>query len=200
MTQERWRIAVAAGDRPAREQLHGMLVGLGWQVVAVAAGQHLVELCQVHAPDLAVVDLALPDMDGVEAARAVNQVAAVPFVLLTDRPDGDLAARAGGAPIAACLVKPVSDADLRAAVPLALHSFRQWQALAGEAAALRQTLEDRKLSEKAKGVLIKRLGIDEQVAFRRLRSLASSQNRKLLDVCRQVIAADELLNQFAQIP
>ena len=97
------------------------------------------------------------------------------------------------------LLKPIDEADLRTAVLVALARFKQAQERAAEVAALKQILEERKIVEKGKGVVMKRLDVDEPDAFRRLRMLASNENRKLVDVCRQVIAADEVFHEAEKI-
>ena len=93
--------------------------------------------------------------------------------------------------ILAYLVKPIKQADLEPAIAIATRRFEQFQALRKEAADLRQALEDRKLIEKAKGLLMKRAGLDENEAFRRLQKLASERNRKLVEVAFMILTAEE---------
>ena len=148
---------------------------------------------------MVITDIKMPDMDGIEAALAITRETPVPIILLSGHHDDALVNRAASANVMAYLIKPISEADLRTAIPLALARFKQIQALTTEAAGLRQALEDRKIIEKAKGILMKRLSIDEQDAFRRIRMLASSQNRKLIDVCRQIVTVDEVFAQLEAI-
>ena len=97
------------------------------------------------------------------------------------------------------LVKPVAEAHIKAAIALAMLRYRHFQALVKEAAELRQALDERKVIERAKGALMKRLRVDEAEAFRRLRSLASEQNLKLVEVGRRIVAAEEVFSQLDRI-
>ena len=90
------------------------------------------------------------------------------------------------------LIKPVKQADLETAIDMAMARFEHVQALRREAAELRQSLEERKIIERSKGVVMRRTGANEEEAFRRLRKLSSNQNRKLIDVARSVMAAEEI--------
>ena len=94
------------------------------------------------------------------------------------------------------LIKPVDEAQLRAAIALAMTRFRHFQALAKEAADLRQALEDRKVIERAKGIVMKRLRVDEDEAFRRLRKMASDHNLKLVEVGTRVITSEEVFGHL----
>ena len=200
MTGERVRIAVADDDRDTREYLEEVLPRLGYEVVAGAvSGRNLTERTRVTRPDLVITDIKMPDMDGIEAALAINREGPMPIILLSGHHDDGLVNRAAAANVMTYLVKPISEADLKTAIPLALARFKQMQVLTTEAATLRQALEDRKIIEKAKGILMKRLHMDEQDAFRRIRMLASSQNRKLIEVCRQVVGVDEVFCQIEAI-
>jgi two-component system, response regulator PdtaR len=187
------RVAVADDDADLRRYLGELLPRLGCQVVASApCGAELLPQLAEAKPELLITDIRMPGMDGIELAKAVNRDRPLPVILLSAHSDTELIARAEADYIMSYLVKPVGEKDLRAAIPLAMQRFRHFQALAGEAASLRQALEDRKGIERAKGTLMRRLRVDEEDAFRRLRLLASSQNRKLIDVAREVIAADEV--------
>ena len=95
------------------------------------------------------------------------------------------------------LVKPIKQADLEPVIALAMRRFEQFQALRQEAADLRQALEDRKIIERAKGILMKKASLDEQEAFRRLQKLASDKNRKLVEIARMILTAEEA---FQPIP
>jgi len=166
---------------------------------AASTGRELLERCRHERPDLIITDIKMPDLDGISMTETLERDGPVPVILLSAHHDADLIARAGTDHIMAYLIKPVSEADLKAAIPLAMQRFRQMQVLAEESAGLRQALEDRKMIEKAKGILMRRLRIEEEDAFRRLRMLASSQNRKVIEVGRQVIAADEVFHQLEQL-
>ena len=186
------RIAVADDERDTRQFFQELLPLLGHEVVAVAeTGRQLAEQCHAARPDLVITDIKMPDMDGIEAAAAVNRERHVPVILVTGHPDVDLLASAGTGQIMAYLTKPVKPVNLQAAITLAVLRFDHFQQVSKEAADLRQALEDRKVIERAKGVVVKRLRVDEEEAFRRLRKAASDHNRKLVEVAQTVLTADE---------
>jgi AmiR/NasT family two-component response regulator len=187
------RIAIADDERDTREFLQEALPRLGHEVVAVtSSGRQLVEECARTKPDLVISDIKMPELDGIEAARAVNEARPTPFVLLSAYHDDALMGRLTASHFMAYLTKPAKEADLRVAVGLAMLRFQHFLTLAREAADLRQALEDRKVIERAKGIVIRRLRIDEEEAFRRLRKMASDHNRKLVDVAQQIVTAEEV--------
>jgi response regulator NasT len=191
------RIAVADDERDIREYFQEALPRLGHEVVASAEdGLQLVERCRTVKPDLVLADIRMPRLDGIEAAVAINKERPTPIVLVSAHHDADILNRLGAEPIMGYLIKPITEADLKAAIPVAMLRFRHFMALTKEASDLRQALEDRKLIERAKGILMHRLGVDEDEAFRRLRSRASEQNVKIAELGRRILAAEEILGQF----
>jgi response regulator NasT len=186
------KIVVADDDRDTRDYLREMLSRLGHEAVAVSDGRQLVEMCQKVQPDLVITDVRMPDMDGIQAADAVNRDRQVPVILVTAHHGPDVLSRAVADHIFAYLVKPVNQADIEAAIALAMLRFDQFQAMRKEAADLRQALEDRKVIERAKGIIMRRLHWDELDAFRRLRKLANDQNRRVVEVAQAVYKADEI--------
>jgi len=130
-------------------------------------------------------------MDGIDAAIALYKDAPVPVILVSAYHDAELVERAEADHIMGYLVKPIKQADLGPVISLAMRRFEQFQELRKEAADLRQALEDRKLIERAKGLLMKKAGLDEASAFRRLQKLASDKNLKLVEVARILLTAEE---------
>jgi response regulator NasT len=189
-------IAVADDETDTREYLQELLQRLGHQVVAVPDGRQLAELCRKAPPDLIISDVKMPGTDGIEAVAEVNRAYPVPVVLVSAYHDPALFARARGPHVMAYLVKPIKQADLEAAIALAVPQFEHHQQLAREAAEARQALEDRKVIERAKGAVARRLQIGEEDAFRRLRKRASDTNRKLVEVSRDVLGAEEVFRAF----
>jgi response regulator NasT len=186
------RVAVADDERDTRDYLREMLSRLGHEAVTVADGQQLVELCRTSPPDLIITDIRMPGLDGIDAALVVNRERPVPVILVTGHHAPDVLSRIGPDPVMAYLVKPVNHADVEAAIALALMRFEQFQSLRKESADLRQALEDRKVIERAKGIVMRRLHWDEQEAFRRIRKLANDHNRKVVDVAAEIERADEV--------
>jgi AmiR/NasT family two-component response regulator len=201
MTADRpLRIAVADDEPDMRLFFREVLPHLGHEVVAEAStGRELVDCCRQTRPDLLITDVRMPEGDGVQAAAEVNRGGGVPVILVSAYHDADVLNRAGADHIMAYLTKPVKPVDLEAAVRLAMLRFGHFQALAREATDLRQALEDRKLIERAKGAVVKRVGVDEDEAFRLLRMWSSNHNTKLAEVARRVTAADEIFQELERV-
>jgi response regulator NasT len=141
----------------------------------------------------------MPDMDGIEAAAAVNRDRSVPVMLISGYTEAELLTRSGAEYIMSYLVKPVKPADLQAAITLAVTHFELYQRVRAEADSLRQSLEDRKVIEQAKGVAMRRLHIDEPEAFLRMRRLASQHNWKLTELARRLLAAESVYKMLEDV-
>jgi response regulator NasT len=193
------RIAVADDELDMRDYFKKSLARLGHQVVAVAqTGRELVEQCRAVCPDLVITDVKMPDQDGIEAAVQIYRERPVPVILVSAYHDPELVERAGADHILGYLVKPIKQADLAPVIALAMRRFEQFEALRREAADLRQTLEDRKVIERAKGILMKRSALDEPEAFRRLQKLASEKSRKLIEIAQMILVAEEAVQPPAR--
>ena len=186
------RIAVADDERDMRDFFQTMLPLMGHEVVAVAEnGRDLVDRCRETKPDLVITDIKMPDTDGIDAAVQLYRDHPVPVILVSAFHDAEFIRRAEADHILAYLVKPIKQADLEPAIAIATRRFEQFQALRKEASDMKQALEDRKLIEKAKGILMKKAELDEQDAFRRLQKLASDKNKKLVEIARMILTAEE---------
>ena len=191
------RIAVADDERDVREYLQEALPRLGYEVAGVAeTGRELTEKVRATRPDLVIADIKMPDMDGIDASIQANRTHQVPVVLLSAHHDAELLTRAAADHIMGYLVKPVKVADLETAIVMARLRFSQFLAVAAEAASLRQALEDRKVIERAKGFIIKRLRVNEEEAFRRLRKFANDQNRKMVEAAQKIVEAEGVFRQL----
>jgi len=186
------RIVVADDEPDMREYFQKLLPRLGHQVVGSAEnGRALIELCRAQQPDLVITDIKMPDMDGIDAAVQIYRERPVPVILVSAYHDPELIARAEADHILGYLIKPIKPADLEPTIALAARRFEQFQTLRQEAADLRQALDDRKVIERAKGILMKRSSLDEQEAFRRLQKLASEKSKKLVDIAQMILVAEE---------
>lgn len=193
------RIAVADDESEIRQYFQELLPRLGHEVVVMAdSGRQLVEQCRAIRPDLVITDIKMPDMDGLKAAEEVNRDAAIPVILVTGHHDDELLARSLNGHVMAYLSKPAKPVDLQAAINLAMLRFAQFDALRTEAMSLRQALEDRKIVERAKGVVMKRLRLDESESFRRMRKVSSDTNRKLVELAQAILKADEVFQALEQ--
>jgi len=181
------RILVADDEAIVRMGLRRLLEDAGHTVVGEASsGAEVLALARATAPDLAVLDIRMPGLDGIEAARRLQADRPLPVVFLTaltDRAVWQEAARVGGY---AYIVKPVSDPEVLAAVELAL---ARWADLR----AARERLETRRLVERAKGMLMQRLGLSEDDAYRLLHRRSRSLRRPMRDVARAILTAAQVM-------
>jgi response regulator NasT len=193
------KIAVADDELDMRDYFRQFLPLLGHTVVGAAqTGRELLDLCAATSPDLVITDIKMPDMDGIDAAIQLYRQAPVPVILVSAYHDHEFIQRASADHIMAYLVKPIKQADLEPAIGIAMRRFEQFQALRKETSDLKQALEDRKVIEKAKGILMKKANLDEHDAFRRLQKLASDKNRKLIDIAHIILTAEEALGPPGQ--
>ena len=192
-------IAVAEDQDDTREYFQELLPRLGHRVVAVRDGRQLVEACRSSPPDLIIADVKMPNMDGIEAAVAVNRERPTPVVIVSAFHEAELLQRAGESPVMAYLIKPVKQASVEAAIATALSRFGELRDARQEADSLRQALEDRKVIERAKGAVMKRLGVDERGAYRRMRRLSSHENHKLVEIARSILSAEDVFRSLEEL-
>jgi AmiR/NasT family two-component response regulator len=194
------RVVIAEDDSQVAQNLREYLEAIGHEVVAEARdGAEAVTLVTTLHPDLVLMDIHMPRMDGLKASMAIMESQPTPIVLITAFSDGELVQQADEAGVLAYLVKPVNEAELRPAITLAVSRFRQWRALSDEAESLRQSLAERKVVERAKGILMQRLNITEEEAYLRLRQQARSRRVKMADLAQSIIDAVKLMDQSSQI-
>jgi two-component system, response regulator PdtaR len=188
------RVVVADDEPEMVKYLRGMLPRLGHQVVGNASsGLQLLEICPELKPDLLITDIKMPDMDGIEAVRQLCQTHPLPVILVSAYHDSELIQRAMSGHVMAYLVKPIKQADLETTIPVAIRRFKEFTALQQQTTDLRQALEERKIIERAKGILMKRAGFDEPDAFRRLQKLASERNLKLVRLAEMIVTAEDAM-------
>ncbi|MEX2187624.1 MAG: response regulator [Pirellulales bacterium] len=189
------KIAVADDEPLIRRFFEDVLPDMGHTVVGAAEnGRQLVELCRRTPPDLVIADIKMPEMDGIEAAIEIMRERAVPVLLVSAFHDDDLSARAEASQVMGYLVKPVDRAQLELAIRLARSRFEKIESLERETVRLRQALEDRKLIEKAKGVLMRTANLAEDAAMRKMQKMASDSNRKLTAVAQMIVDAGPTLD------
>lgn len=187
------RIAVAEPEPEMRAYFHKVLLDMGHQVVALApSGRALVELCRTADPNLVITAVQMLDMDGIRAAGEICATNPVPIILTSACHDRDVMECSLDDHVMAYLVKPIAGGELELAMILARRHFERFQALHQEVADLQQTLKDRKVIERAKGLLMKRAGLDEEAAFQRLQKLARSHGRKMAEVARVILSMGDI--------
>ena len=182
----RIRILVAEDEALIRMDLVEMLGEAGYEVVAEAAdGAQAIELAQLHKPDLAILDVKMPVLDGISAAEKIITIA--PVLMLTAFSQRELVERARDAGVMAYVVKPFSIGDLVPAIEIAISRHLQMRSLADEVADLHERLETRKIIDKAKGVLMSALNLSEPQAFSWIQKAAMDRRLTMKDVAMAVI-------------
>ena len=182
----RIRILVAEDETLIRMDLVEMLGEAGYDVVAEAAdGAQAIELAQIHKPDLAILDVKMPVLDGISAAEKI--IAIAPVLMLTAFSQRELVERARDAGVMAYVVKPFSIGDLVPAIEIAISRHLQMRSLANEVADLHERLETRKIIDKAKGILMSALNLSEPQAFSWIQKAAMDRRLTMKEVAMAVI-------------
>jgi AmiR/NasT family two-component response regulator len=193
---ERTRVIIADDESIIRMDLREMLTNLGYLVVGEAGdGRSAVNLARELEPDVAILDIKMPDMDGIEAARILTEEKIAPVVLLTAYSQRDLVERAKQAGVVGYITKPMRESDLTPAIEVAIARFFEFRALEKEVGDLKQALETRKLVDRAKGVLMDTQGLTEAEAFRKIQKMSMNKRRPMKDVAEAIILAHQTREQ-----
>ncbi|GDX34550.1 transcriptional regulator [Actinomycetes bacterium] len=183
------RIVIAEDEAIIRLDLRETLEEDGYQVVGdCGRGDEAVELVKNQKPDVVILDIKMPVMTGLEAARLISDTKICPIVMLTAFSQREIIEQARDAGALAYLVKPFQKSDLVPAIELAIARFAEMQALTGEVAALGAQLEVRKLVDRAKGILIDKYAMRENEAFTFIQKLAMSERTKMGEIAERIIA------------
>ncbi len=182
------RIVVAEDEALIRLDLAEMLAELGYEVVGQASdGEQAVALVKEHRPDVVIMDVKMPVLDGISAAEAIGKDRIAPVIMLTAFSQKELVERARDAGVMAYIVKPFTQADLAPAVDIATSRWAELKALEGEIADLGERLETRKAVDRAKGILMQRLKLSEADAFRWIQKTAMDRRLGMREVAEAVI-------------
>lgn len=192
--EQKLRISVADDEPDMQQFFREVLPRLGHEVVSVAGtGRELVADCARLGPDLVITDVRMQDMDGLDAAEEIWARAPTPIVIVSAYHDASYVERAEASHVVAYLVKPIRTSNLVPAIAVAVRRFGEFEELRRETEGLRQALEDRKVIERAKGILMREARLDEEAAFRRLQRLASRNRQRLVEVARSILVTADAL-------
>ena len=182
------RVVVAEDEALIRLDLVEMLTEAGYEVVGQAGdGEAAIEITEKLKPDLVVMDVKMPKLDGISAAERIANQRIAPVVILTAFSQRDLVERARDAGAMAYLTKPFTIDDLMPAIELAVSRFQEIKQLDAEVTDLQEQLKARKMIEKAKGILMKNLSITEPEAFKWMQKTAMDKRRSMTDVAQLVM-------------
>lgn len=189
---QKLRILLADDEALIRLDLREMLTEAGHEIVGEAAnGQEALQLVQELHPDIVIMDVKMPVMDGLTAAQQITETEIAPVLLLTAYSQQDIVARATEAGVIAYLVKPVREQQLFPAIEVAVSRFRAWQELGREMDELKESLATRKLVDRAKGILMTAHKMTEQEAYRKMQQFSMVKRISLKKLAEEIIAADE---------
>lgn len=173
-----------------RENLKSMLIDLGFdEILECGDGAKAVELALATFPDMAILDVAMPGMDGITAASEIRKKLKIPIMLLTSACDAATVKRASACGIAAFLTKPLRQQDLLPAIEIALQHVDEIESLKEKIDDLRELIENRKIIEKAKGVLMEKNHVSEAEAYRIMQKEAMDKRKTLLQVANTILKA-----------
>ncbi len=185
------RIVIAEDEAIIRLDLRETLEEEGYEVVGdCGRGDEAVALVKEMAPDVVILDIKMPVMTGLEAAKLITETKICPVVMLTAFSQREIIEQARDAGALAYLVKPFQKSDLVPAIELAIARFAEMQALTGEVAALGAQLEIRKLVDRAKGILLDKYAMNENDAFTYIQKLAMSERVKMGEISQRIISGE----------
>ncbi len=186
------RVVIADDESIIRMDLKEMLISLGYQVIGEAGdGREALKLAKELKPDLVIMDIKMPVMDGIQAARVLSEEKIAPVLLLTAYSQQELVTGARDAGVVGYIVKPFQQDELRPAIEVALSRFREFRELEQGLEEMKETLETRKMIERAKGVLMER-GLKEADAFRRIQKLSMDTRRSMREIAEAILLANEI--------
>jgi two-component system, response regulator PdtaR len=186
------RIVIAEDESISRMDLAEMLANLGYLIVGEAGdGRSAVNLARELRPELVIMDIKMPEMDGISAAKILTEEKIAPVLLLTAYSDREFVEGSLDAGVMGYIVKPFREAELVPAIELALARFREFRALEKQLGDTREVLETRKAVERAKGVLMDTQGLREAEAFRKIQKLSMNNRKSMREVAEAILLAHQ---------
>ena len=190
------RVLVLDDHLPSKAFLIRALTERGFEVVGEGkSGHDALRLAQAVTPDVILMAVGLPDMDGISAAGKIMEERATPIVLLTSHYEPGTIERAKAAGVMAYLVKPLREEELLPAVELAISRFEEFMSLRKENENLKRTLEARKTIERAKGILMKQQDLSEAEAFSLIQKKSMDMRKPMAEIAHAIILAEEMIEK-----
>lgn len=188
MDMGKHRLMVVEDESILRMDIKEMLIENGYEVVAEAnSGDKAIELAATRKPDLIVMDIKMPKMNGIKASRIIYQAFQIPVLLLTAYSERDLVEEAKNAHILGYLVKPVTERDLIPAVEIALAQANRLKAMANDIKKMEEKIQDQKIIQRAKGILMEVYQVSEEQAFKMLRSYSMNHGMTMMKVADSIL-------------
>jgi response regulator NasT len=195
------RILVADDEPSSAQALKELLEVIGHQVIGPAPdGAEAVRLAGRDRPDLAILDIDMPRMSGLDAIGEITRARPIPVIVLTAHTDPELVERAAELPVFNYLAKPAGASDIIPAIRMAEARFHEWERLNGRVSELSQKMEERKAIERAKGILMELKGISEGDAYRLLQRESQQRSKSMIEMARMIIATQGVFSRHAAQP
>lgn len=192
-SQRPLRVLIAEDEAIIRLDIRSMVEELGYQVVGEAKdGQEAQEMARQLKPDLILMDIKMPKVDGLNAVRQINAEQRIPVILLTAWSQPELVDEAVELGVFAYLIKPINKADLLPTIEIAIARAREMEDMQREMGSLKATLETRKRVERAKGLLMDTYKISEAESFRRIQKLSMDSRKSMREIADAIILAKEI--------
>jgi AmiR/NasT family two-component response regulator len=190
LSEKTLRVVIADDEPIIRLDLKKMLLDLGYDVVGEAGdGAKAVELARTLKPDVCILDIKMPELDGIDAAKTITDEKIAPVLLLTAYNQIDLVNRAKDAGVSSYLVKPFRETDLMPQIEVAVARWEAFLRIEEQAADLEDKLETRKSVDRAKGILMDQYGLKEQEAFRRIQVQSMNTRKSMREIAEAIIIA-----------
>ena len=187
------RLVIADDESLIRMNLQETLVGLGYLVVGEAGdGVSVINLARELKPDLVLMDIKMPKLDGIQAAKILTEEKIAPVLLLTAYSDRELVDRAKEAGVVNYVVKPFREAELLPAIEIAMARYQEFLEMDKQIFDLKETLDTRKLVERAKGILMDTQGLKEAEAFRKIQQLSMNTRKSMKEIAQAILLANEI--------
>ena len=187
------RVVIAEDESVNRVDLEEELEQQGYEVVGAAAdGEAAINLTRELHPDVVLMDIKMPKMDGIEAAETLTREKLAPVLLFTAYSDDELIERARQAGVVHFVTKPWREKDLKPAIEIALSRFNEFRAMEAKVKDLEEALATRRVVEKAKGVLMKKYALSEDEAYKRIQRLSMNNRKSMREVAEALLLAEEL--------
>ena len=191
------RVLIVDDESLIRMDLRDIIESCGHEVVAEGTnGVEALELCKKHKPDIILMDVKMPELDGIEAARQIGFHPEAPVVLLTSYNQQDLIDKARDSGVYGYLIKPVREEQLVPSLEMALGRYKSDAQLREKMAELEQSLEDRKIIQKGTGILMELYSISEAEAYNRIRTLSMNKQISIIETCNLIIKQSNKSNNI----
>ena len=191
------RVLIVDDESLIRMDLRDIIESCGHEVVAEGTnGVEALELCKKHKPDIILMDVKMPELDGIEAAHQIGFHHEAPVVLLTSYSQQDLIDKARDSGVYGYLIKPVREEQLVPTLEMALGRYKSDAQLREKMAELEQSLEDRKIIQKGTGILVELYSISEAEAYNRIRTLSMNKQISIIETCNLIIKQSNKSNNI----